>query len=62
MDFRDDYEVQRMVQVKAYRVPASKVRFFSPQAYLIQKNGGSFSIYKDGSLFSFANGGTLTFK
>ena len=48
--------------MKAYLVPASKVRLFSPQAYFIQENGGSFSMDKEGTLFSFANGGTLTFK
>ncbi len=31
--FRDDYGVTKSVQVKAYLVPASKVRLFSPQAY-----------------------------
>ena len=60
--FRDDYGVKRKVQVKEYIVPASKVRLFSPQAYFIQEDGGSFSMDKDGSLFHFVKGGTLTFR
>ena len=60
--FRDDYGAKRKVQVKSYLVPASKVRLFIPQAYFIQENGGSFSIDKDGSLFHFAKGGTLTLR
>ena len=38
--FRDDYGVQRKVQVKTYLVPASKVRFFSPYTCFIEENGG----------------------
>ena len=60
--FRDDYGVKKKVQVKAYLVPASKVILFSPQAYFIQGNGGSFSMDKDWSLFHFTKGGTLTFR
>ena len=34
-EFRDDYGVIKRIKVKAYLVPASKVRMFSPQAYFM---------------------------
>ena len=39
--FRDDYGVTKRIKVKAYLVPASKVRLFSPQAYFQSERGGS---------------------
>ena len=60
--FRDDFGVSRRVKVKAYLVPASKVRLFSPQAYFHASQGGRFSMNLQGSVFEFANGGTLTFE
>ena len=61
-EFRDDYGVTKRIQVKAYLVPASKVRIFIPQAYFQLERGGQFTMNRKGSVFEFANGGTLTFK
>ena len=60
--FRDDFGVSRRVKVKAYLVPASKVRLFSPQAYFHASKGGRFSMNIQGSVSEFAKGGTLTFE
>ena len=59
--FRDDYGVMRRVLVKAYLVPASKVRIFSPQQYFKRARGGAFTMYADESTFTFKGGG-LSFK
>ena len=59
--FRDDFGVKKRIKVKAYLVPASKVRLFSPQSYFLGEGEGEFSMKLKGSTFTFANGGTLSF-
>ena len=34
--FRDDYGIEKYIQVKGYHIPSSKVRLFSPQKYFFQ--------------------------
>ena len=53
--FYDDYGVIRHVKVKAYFIPSSPVRLFSPQQYFRQEKGGSFKIDGDGCVFTFAS-------
>ena len=60
--FRDDYRVMMKVLVKAYLVPASKVRLFSPQQYFKQTGGGTFTMDAKGSTFIFKGGGISSFK
>ena len=58
--FKDDYGVNQFIRVHVYYIPTSSVRLFSPQSYFIQE-GGSFSLNKDGFVFTFASGKTLIF-
>ena len=51
-----------MIEVKAYYVPTSSVRLFSPHSYFVQEGSGSMQIDKDGCNFTFVSGKTLTFK
>jgi len=60
--FRDDFGVIQKVRVKAYHIPASKVRLFSPQFYFQQEGGGTFSMNVEGSIFPFARGGVFSFE
>ena len=60
--FKYDYGVSQEVDIKAYYIPTSSVRLFSPQSYFIQESAGWFSLDKDGSVFTFTSGKTLTFK
>ena len=60
--FKDDYGLSQEVYIKAYYIPTSSVRLFSPQSYSIQEQSGGFSLDKDGSIFTFTSGKTLTFK
>ena len=50
-----------MIEVRAYYIPTSSVRLFSPQSYFVQEGGGSMKIDKDGCKFTFVSGKTLTF-
>ena len=54
--FRDDFGVMKRIKVKAYLVPASKVRLSSHQ------DGDEFTMNLNSSTFKFANGGTLSFQ
>ena len=49
--FRENYGVTKRIQMKAYFVPASIVRLFSPQAYFQSKRGGQFTMSKKGKCF-----------
>ena len=60
--FKDDYGISHEVYIKAYYIPTSSVKLFGPQSYFIQEQVGGFSLDKDGSVFTFASGKTLTFK
>ena len=40
-EFRDDYGVKQVIEVKGYYIPTSKVRLFSPQSYFKQEKGGA---------------------
>ena len=60
--FRDDFRINKSIKVKAYLVPASKVRLFSPQFYFRSEGGGEFTMNMKRSTFRFANGGTLSFE
>ena len=60
--FRDDYGVMMKVFVKAYHIPESKIRLFSPQQYFEQEVGGSFMMNGEGSKFTFHNGGISSFQ
>ena len=59
--FYDDYGVIQHIKVKAYFIPSSPVRLFSPQHYFKQEKSGSFKIDTDGCVFTFASHKTLTF-
>ena len=59
--FRDDFGVIKRVKVPIYLVPASKVRIFSPQSYFRQEGGEEFTMNVKGIIFTFANGGSLSF-
>ena len=41
-----------MIEVRAYYIPTSSVRLFSPQSYFVQEGGGSMKIDKDGYNFN----------
>ena len=60
--FRDDYGCAQNIRVKAYHVPTSNVRLFSPQSYFAHEQKGSFHMTMDGATFTFGSGSTLTFK
>ena len=53
--FKDDYGTSQVVQVKAYYIPTSTVRFFSPQSYVIQEKGDGYKLTEDGSVFTFVS-------
>ena len=62
--FLDDYGVTQRVKVRAFYVPSSGVRLFSPQDYFkTTKSGthGSFYTNVYGCIFTFGNKATLTF-
>ena len=59
--FYDDYGVIQHIKIKAYYIPSSPVRLFSPQHYFKQEKGGSFKIDGDGYVFTFASEKALTF-
>ena len=60
--FYDDCGVLQRVQIKAYYIPTSNVRLFSPQNYFRQVNGGSFMLNAKGCVFNFVSGKTLIFE
>ena len=60
-EFRDDYGVKQVIEVKGYYIPTSKVRLFSPQSYFKQEKGGSYTLAAEGSVFTFASGKHLVF-
>ena len=59
--FYDDYGVIQHIKVKAYYIPSSPVRLFSPQHYFKKEKGGSFMIDRDGCVFTFSSKKTLSF-
>ena len=46
---KDDYGVTQVIKIKAYYIPSSSIRLFSPQSYFIQEKGGEFNLHKDNS-------------
>ena len=61
-NFRDEYGVEQTVAVKALLVPSSQVRLFSPQSFFKQGQGETFLMNVNGTIFTFPNGSTLSFK
>ena len=59
--FYDDYGVIQHIKVKAYYIPSSPVRLFSPQHYFKQEKGGSFKINGYGYVFTFASNKRISF-
>ena len=60
-DFQDDYGIKHTIRIKANYVPAAKFRLFSPQAYFLEHQAGSFHLNHRGTVFTFAEGGKLSF-
>ena len=60
-DFQDDYRIKHTICLKANYIPAEKFRLFSPQAYFLGHKVGSFYSDHTGTVFTFAEGGTLSF-
>ena len=63
-NFIDEYGVTQRVKVRAFYVPSSGIRFFSPQYYFKATklgNHGSFYSNTDGCIITFGNKATLTF-
>ena len=60
-DFQDDYGIKHTIRIKANYVPAAKFRLFSPQAYFVEHQAGSFHLNHRGTVFTFAEGGKLSF-
>ena len=60
-DFQDDYRIKHTICLKANYIPAEKFRLFSPQAYFLEHKAGSFYLDHTGTVFTFAEGGTLSF-
>ena len=59
---RDDFGVEQAIEVKWLLVPESKVRLFSPHSYFEQVKAGEFKMNCNGSIFTFFNSSTLSFK
>ena len=60
-DFQDDYGVKRTIRIKANYIPDAKFRLFSPQAYFLEHKAGSYHLDHTGTVFTFAEGGNLSF-
>ena len=60
-DFQDDYGVKHTIRIKANYFLGAKFRLFSPQAYFLEHKAGSFHLNHTGTVFTFAEGGTLSF-
>ena len=60
-DFQDDYGVKRTIRIKVNYVPDAKFRLFSPQAYFLEHKAGSYHLDHTGTVFTFAEEGTISF-
>ena len=58
---RDDCGVKQRIKVRAFYIPTSKVRLFSPQSYFQQEGGDSLKLDKERSTFIFVSGKSITF-
>ena len=60
-NLKDDYGVTQRVKVKAYHIPARKVRVFSPQSYFQQEKKDLLTMNVDISSSTFASSANLSF-
>ena len=60
-DLVDDYGVTQQARIKAFLVPASKVRIFSPQVYFQQYGSESFTLTAKDCVFIFTSESPLSF-
>ena len=60
-DFQNDYGVKYIMCIKANFIPDTKFRLFSPHAYLLEHKIGLFYLDHNGTVFTFAEAGSLSF-
>ena len=59
--FQDDYGVKQTIHIKANYMPNAKFRIFIPHTYFLKHQAGSYHLGHTGTVFTFAEGGTLSF-